>query len=117
MKIVMAESGEELSPGSMVHVAHGPSLNQAWRLEGVAPRKDGDHHVRVSHNQPRIGRVTKTFHPSVFGLAIVVDVRLYADTAKMMRALRTLAAQTVLLTVGGVVAWFVAEYMSHRYGG
>lgn len=113
---VMRE-GVQIAPGTMLHMTSGPSIGQIWRLEKVAHRENGDHHLHMSRSVPKIGRVHKEFHPKAFGVQIVMDVKIYADRARVAAALRGLTTQAVLLTSGGVIAWAVGEYLNHRYGG
>lgn len=114
---VVNSEGAEIVSGTMLHMTSGPAAGQAWRLEKVAHKPDGEHHLHVSRSVPKLGRVHKEFHPRLFGLAVVVDVKFYADTVKLRAALRAIGAQSVLLTSGGVIAWAVGEYLNHRYGG
>lgn len=116
MKLV-TEAGAECAPGTMLHMTHGPSIGQAWRYERVAPRTSGEHHVCVSRCHPRVGRVSKEFHPRIFGCEVVVDVKIYADRQRIMGVLHAIGVQAIGLTAGGIVAWIVAEYLSRHYGG
>lgn len=114
---VITRDGADVPFGTMVHMTSGPSIGQAWRLEKISHKPDGEHHLHVSRSVPKLGRVHKEFHPRMFGLEVVLDVRFYADKAKICAALRGMVAQSVLLTSGGVIAWAVGEYLNHRYGG
>lgn len=115
MKLV-TEAGAETRPGAMLHMTTGPSIGQAWRFERIATKHDGDHHVHVSRCHPKLGRVHKEYHPRLFGCAVVIDVKIYADRQKLMAWARNVLTQTVLLTVGGFIAWGCAEicmYFAH----
>jgi len=113
---LMDQEGHEVVPGAMVHVATGPALGQAWRLEGIRHAPHGEHQVHCSRTAPKMGRVHKIFHPRVFGLEVVIDVRVAADRAHFMRALHVAAGQFILLTLGGVIAYFCAEWLHVMFG-
>lgn len=116
MKLV-DQAGREVVLGAMVHAVASPILGQAWRLENVHRTLEGEHRIQCSRYSPRMGRVHKIFHPRVFGLEVVIDVRVAADRASIMRALHVAAGQLLLLTMGGVIAWVVAEWLSTMVGG
>jgi hypothetical protein len=103
------ETGEAIDPGSMIHLTSGPSAGQAWRFERVVPHPDG-HKIHCTRSHPRTGRLHREFHPRLFGCRVVVDVAWYRDRPRMKRWLSVSVTQFALLTVGGVIAWLVAEY-------
>lgn len=99
-------TGATVGTGAILRPVAG---GRAWRLEGPVEHR-GEHHLRCSQSHPRMGRVTRVFHPSAFGLVITVSVEFYRDRARLARTLHEVATQAVLLTVGGLIAWFLAEY-------
>lgn len=113
MRVVNTDTQCEVEPGTMLHMISGPSAGQAWRLEKVATKNDGDHHLHVSRSLPKLGRVHREFHPRLFGCAVVVDVKIYADVQRLKRLATFVVQQFILLFIGGVVAYLIADYMSH----
>jgi hypothetical protein len=113
MRVVNTSTQCEVEPGTMLHMISGPSAGQAWRLEKVATRHDGDHQLHVSRSLPKLGRVHREFHPRLFGCVVVIDVKFYADVQKLKHACAFLLTQFTLLFIGGVIAWLIADYMSH----
>lgn len=111
MKLVDRETAEEIIPGRALHIASGPAMGQMWRYEHITPHHTEGHHLVCSRRVPRMGRVVRTFHPSVFGLEIVIDVKIYADRQKVMHAFAWMGTQLFLLIIGGFIAWAIAEYM------
>lgn len=103
-------TGAMVPLGTMVRPIEG---GRAWRAESIVEHR-GEHRVRCSQSHPRMGRVQRTFHPSAFGLVITVSVEFYRDRAWFMRQIHECALQAVLLTVGGVIAWIIAEYGQHH---
>jgi hypothetical protein len=113
MKLVHAETARVINPGSMLHATSGP----AWRYERIVPHPVDGHRVHVSRHHPKLGRVHKEFHPSIFGCCVVIDVKFYADTAKIKHCISVLGTQLILLTLGGFIAWWVAEWCHAHFGG
>jgi hypothetical protein len=77
-KIVNAESGALVPLGTMLHTAHPSARPGTWRLENHNVR-NGEHVLHVSRSHPRMGRVHREFHPTVFGLTVEIDVVWYRD--------------------------------------
>lgn len=77
-KIVNPETGKVVPLGTMLHTAHPSARPGTWRLERHVPRGD-DHALHVSRSHPRMGRIHKEFHPTVFGLIVELDIRWYRD--------------------------------------
>jgi hypothetical protein len=108
-------TGKTVEIGSVVHLVAGPSAGQAWRVERIMPRPDG-HKIHCSRSHPRIGRVLREFPPHLFGCRVVVDVAWYRDRARLHRWASACALQAVLLTIGGVIAWLIAEFGDAQLG-
>lgn len=64
-----------------------------------------------------MGRVNRTFHPSLFGCHVVVSVRAYRDWNTIERTAQKLVSQTLALVLGGIVAWLLAEYGNAHWAG
>jgi hypothetical protein len=111
-----SETGDVVDPGSMIHVTAGPSVGQAWRFERIIPHQDG-HKIHCTRSHPRTGRLHREFHPRVFGCHVVIDVKWYRDRQRMAGWASAVLTQLVLLTVGGVIAWLIAEYGNAEWGG
>lgn len=77
-KIIRQDTGEVVPLGTMLHTAHPSARPGTWRLESHVPR-GSEHAVHVSRFHPRMGRVHKEFHPSIFGLVVEIDIVWYRD--------------------------------------
>ena len=77
-KIVNVETGAVVPLGTMLHTAHPSARPGTWRLENHLP-KGTEHVLHVSRSHPRMGRVHREFHPSVFGLTVEIDIVWYRD--------------------------------------
>lgn len=116
MRLMYSESGDVIRPGTMIHMTSGPSTGQAWRFERITPHQDG-HRIHCTRSHPRTGRLHREFHPRVFGCHVAADICWYRDRARIARWISVLVTQTVVLTIGGVIAWLVAEYGNAQWGG
>jgi hypothetical protein len=116
MQLMHEGTGEIVEIGAVVHLVAGPSVGQAWRVERVVPHPDG-HKIHCSRLHPRIGRVCREFPPDLFGCRVVIDVAWYRDKDRLYRWLSACALQAVLLTIGGVIAWLIAEFGNAQLGG
>jgi hypothetical protein len=116
MRIMNEGTGKIIAIGSIVHLVAGPSVGQAWRVERVIPRADG-HKIHCSRSHPRTGRMHREFPPHLFGCRVVVDVAWYRDRARLHRWASACVLQVVLLTIGGVIAWLIAEFGDAQLGG
>lgn len=108
-KLMHTETGTVVDPGSVLHLASGPSTGQAWRFVRIVEHEDG-HKIQCSRSHPKLGRVHREFHPHLFGCHIVIDVKFYADRVRILRAVRSMAVSGAGAFGAAVVAWLVAEY-------
>ncbi|MFC4463982.1 hypothetical protein ACFPH6_05290 [Streptomyces xiangluensis] len=74
MKLVSRATGQEITPGSTLHMQSGPTAGRAWRFEHIVERPDGHHHVHVTCSSGKLGRIPRQYHPDVFGCEITIDI-------------------------------------------
>jgi len=116
MRLMHSETGLVVAQRDVIHIVSGPSAGQAWRFQRIIPHPDG-HKIRCTRSHPKLGRVHREFSPHVFGCHVVLDVRWYRDRARLLRWLSAFLTQAVLLIVGGVIAWLIAEYGNAQWDG
>lgn len=75
-RVVFAETGKPCPVGESLRALDPIAQPHLWRLEGHQVHADGTHKVYVSRHHPRLGRVRRTFHPRVFGLALELDIKI-----------------------------------------
>lgn len=116
MRLMHSETGDVVNPGTVIHMTAGPSVGQAWRFERIIPHEDG-HKVHCTRSHASMGRLHREFHPRVFGCHVVIDIKWYRDRTRMTQWLSASMTQLVLLVIGGVIAWLIAEYGNAEWGG
>lgn len=116
MRLTHSETGDVVDPGSVIHMTTGPSVGQAWRFERIIPHEDG-HKIHCTRSHPRMGRIHREFHPRLFGCHVVIDVKWYRDRTRITRCFTASVTQLVLLVIGGLIAWLIAEYGNAEWGG
>ncbi len=108
-RLMHIESGRTIDPGTTIHMSAGTSIGKAWRYEKITPHEDG-HKIHCTRSHPRLGRIHREFTPSLFGCTVVIDVKFYADRARMLASLRRLVISGAGALGAALVAWVVAEY-------
>jgi hypothetical protein len=116
MRLMNEGTGAIVEIGSIIHLTAGPSIGQAWRVERIIARTDGAK-IHCSRPHPRTGRMQREFPPHLFGCRVIEDIVWYRDRARLRRWGAACALQAVLLTVGGVIAWLIAEFGDAQLGG
>lgn len=66
--------GQEIEKGARLRAIAGKEIGQVWHFSHVLEHPTDGHRVHVTRRHPRMGHLHKEFHPSVFGLSVVVDV-------------------------------------------
>ncbi|AGP58329.1 MULTISPECIES: hypothetical protein [Streptomyces] len=117
MQLINDATASVVEPGSMIHMVSGPTAGQVWRFERVIDHATDGHRVHVTRPHPKLGRIHREYHPRLFGCSVAIDVHWYADKHRLLRGLYVVASQTVLLTLGGIIAWLVAEYGNAEWAG
>ncbi|GAA0505311.1 MULTISPECIES: hypothetical protein [Streptomyces] len=117
MQLINDATASVVEPGSMIHMVSGPTAGQVWRFERVIDHATSGHCVHVTRPHPKLGRIHREYHPYLFGCSVVIDVHWYADKQRFLRGMRFMASQTALLTLGGIIAWLVAEYGNAEWAG
>ncbi|MCX5605979.1 hypothetical protein OOK29_48560 [Streptomyces phaeochromogenes] len=74
MKLVSRATGQEVTPGSTLHMQSGSAAGRAWRFEHIVERPDGNHHVHVTRLSGKLGRTPRQYHPDVFGCDITIEI-------------------------------------------
>ena len=95
MRLMDTATGTEIQPGTMLRPVEGFD-RRAWRFERLVETREG-HLVHASQGT-RAGRMHKHFHPSVFGLEIMIDV-----TVRFRRT-RAVGAKLSDYFMAGVIA-------------
>jgi hypothetical protein len=117
MQLIMDATASAVEPGTTIHLVSGPNAGQGWRFEKIVEHAVDGHRVHVTRTSPKIGRIHRDFHPRLFACSVSADVRWYADKQRFLRGLYFLVTQVALLTLGGVIAWLIAEYANAQWGG
>lgn len=121
--LIHATTGETIQAGDVLHPVKSDIAGR-WHFEGIVKTPDpleghpGTILARTS-KRTAVGRVHThcEFEPHVFGCKIEVDIHVYFNHARLMRTVRRFAASVGGLTVGGVSAWWIAEFLTHHFGG
>ncbi|MFJ3779797.1 hypothetical protein ACIPX0_49860 [Streptomyces sp. NPDC090075] len=117
MQLIHDATASAVEPGTMLHMVAGPRVGEAWRFEKIIEHHTDGHRVQVTRTHPKLGRIPREYHPRLFGCSVAAEVRWYADKRRLRNGLHFIASQAVLLTLGGVIAWLVAEYGNAQWGG
>ncbi|MGW7514155.1 hypothetical protein ACWGJ2_00985 [Streptomyces sp. NPDC054796] len=117
MDLINDATATPVEPGDTIHMVSGPNAGQAWRFEKVIEHATDGHRVHVTRLHPKFGRVHREYHPSLFGCSVAIDVQWFADKRRLLQGLYVVASQSVLLTVGGIIAWLIAEYGNAEWSG
>lgn len=71
-RLIFEATGTDVPRNHAVTAVTGPIAGQCWRVRELKRTAEG-HRVLMSR-RTAVGHVHREFHPSVFGLSVVVDV-------------------------------------------
>lgn len=121
MRLINAQ-GVEVQPKTRLHVVEGRAAGQVWQYSHVVEHPVDGHRVHVTRRHPRMGHVHKEFHPSVFGLHVLVDITWKRHVVNKVHHVRSrfddylLAGIVALLPLALFEHYHLAERVPELFG-
>lgn len=113
MRLINAQ-GTEISPGARLVAIKGAETGTRWTLSHVLEHPVDGHRVHVTRRHPRLGHVHREFHPSVFGLRVIVDITWQRAVINKAHHVRAKFDDYLL---AGVIALLPLAFFEHYHVG
>lgn len=122
MRLINEATETEVEYLATIRCVAGPLTGQAWRYEKIIERDRNGHRVHCTRSHPKLGRVHREFHPSVFGCRVEREITFKLRIIAQVHHVRSkfddylLAGVVALVPLAFFERFGFAETITHYLG-